>query len=371
MVGYEFPAGALDASSSPDGILTRVAGTLALPATPGPHPVVVIVHGSYPQCIWGAKDPLLAGPLQTVAWPERCGTHEKANAEVSEGTDYVKWDASVAHLTRQLAERGMVAVALDVSAKDTLEFGEANPYLATEKLLDLHRGLLKDFHAGQDHGLGLPASVKGSMDFSRVGYVGHSSGGEYLANALEEGTEGMAAVALLQPVLHTSEGEPFARPVPTLIVSGQCDEQANPQDIAQAAPHVARRNVGAPTVTAVAAGTTHIAMLGGGNHTSGLVNPVKGPQCAADALVPAGQARPAAAIVVADFLQQAFAGSTDFTLGASKDAPMTVASLSPGATATTEARELPQDLRADEVTYLTSTHRALPAFTGKRVELRG
>ena len=45
---YTFPAGMVDGTTYGTKHFSRIEGVIAIPSTPGPHPVAVIVHGSYP-----------------------------------------------------------------------------------------------------------------------------------------------------------------------------------------------------------------------------------------------------------------------------------------------------------------------------------
>lgn len=55
-------------------VYTRVEALVAIPQTPGRHPVAVVIPGSYPSCIDAPRDPLFTPEVLTTPWPEGCGT---------------------------------------------------------------------------------------------------------------------------------------------------------------------------------------------------------------------------------------------------------------------------------------------------------
>lgn len=363
--GYEFPFGALPTKLVKEGLPARVGATVAVPSTPGPHPVVFILHGSYANCIWLEKDKLFTKPLNTLQAPEVCPAKNSSNEQMTGGPTYVRWDAAFGLMAQQIAARGMVAVAIDVAAVDDLSYGEPTPLEDNAKLVEIHRKLLADFNEGRNHGLDLPAAMKGSMDLDKVAMVGHSSRGGFLGEYLQDSKTKLAATVLLQPAFNSPVDQPFPHPAPMLVLAGQCDEQANPETVKQEAAAVAKLNTGAPTILGEMAATTHIAMVGGGNHKLGSVTPVESAACADKSIAPAADSRGAAATTVASFLAQAFDGAKTFTLPTSEKLATTYQAVT-GDPVKTTTEQLPADLPAASITYLEGADMILPKFTGKR-----
>ena len=198
--------------------------------------------------------------------------------------------------------------------------------------------------------------------------MGHSSSGGYIGEQLANGTAPFEAAVLLQPVVDNEGPAAFSKKMPLLVVQGQCDEQAAPTDVASYVPLASKRNQGKAVIHAETLGATHIAQIGGGNHHTGLVSPVKGLACADAKLAKPAPVRAVTAVMVAEFLKQAFAGSTTFTLPTH---PSAVTNYKSGnSAATVRAQPLtavPADLPAAKVNYLSSKQMVLPKFTGKRI----
>lgn len=65
MRAYEFPGGMIDGRAGGGKLYTRVEALVAIPQTPGRHPVAVVVHGSYPSCIDVTQDQLITSAALT------------------------------------------------------------------------------------------------------------------------------------------------------------------------------------------------------------------------------------------------------------------------------------------------------------------
>lgn len=139
----------------------RLDGLIAAPEDGGPHPVVVIIHGSHTGC------PLDdSGEIDT--WP--CAPEQ-------EQRNYLGFD----YLVSELAARGYVALALNANAEYTLGYGEPMPGERLAQLVDQHLSALAAANSGQD--VGFDVDLAGRVDLSQLAFIGHSQGGE-LASTL-------------------------------------------------------------------------------------------------------------------------------------------------------------------------------------------
>lgn len=371
LIAYEFPEGALQTfpgAAVEDLPVSRVGGVLSLPEGDGPFPVAVLIHGSYPNCVDAPNDPVINASAQSISpWPRWCGALERVhNYASSQGPDYVKWDLAFAGFSRALAERGVAALSIDVSLKDSLAFGEQGQSVITRNLYDLHLSLLQDFNAGNLRGLSLPERIEGSLDLSKIALIGHSSGGGFVFDEFvaDQPIPNVKAVVGLQPVLYVEQdATPYARQVPALIIASSCDEQVPFDSVEEAAAMLANRNAQAPVFLAQMEGTTHIAFVGGGNHKIGLVTPVETPECADDRLYQAPSVRSQAAGLAAEFVEQALAGTSEYQFSIGTAVPSSVRALNDSATATTQQvrdSSLPRDVSAASLAIQRSDERVLP-----------
>lgn len=152
----------------------RLNGVIAAPSADGAtHPVVVILHGTHPGC-----------PVDDSGvdrWP--CDPE-------AEQRNYAGFE----YLTRELAARGYVALALNINAEYTFGFGEPVAGERLTQLLDLHLTALAAAAAGEANDFGL--ELAGVADVGRLVFIGHSQGGEFangLTNEMELDTAAGAA----------------------------------------------------------------------------------------------------------------------------------------------------------------------------------
>lgn len=168
----------------------------------------------------------------------------------------------------------------------------------------------------------------------------------------------------LQPVLFVEEDTtPYPRQVPTLIVASGCDEQVPFDSVKKAGAMIAKRNPQAPVFLAQMQGTTHIAVVGGGNHRVGLVTPVETPECADNRLHQPAPVRSQASGLVAEFVQQALIGSREYQFSVGTAVQSSVTALNGFATARTkqiQTSSLPQDISAVSLQIRRSGERVLP-----------
>ncbi len=95
----------------------RLNGIIAAPEEGGPYPVVVILHGNHPGCP--------VDEMSVDRWP--CA------ADV-EQPNY----RGFAYLVRELADKGYVALSININAENTFGFGEPVGGERLGQLVDLH-----------------------------------------------------------------------------------------------------------------------------------------------------------------------------------------------------------------------------------------
>ena len=174
----------------------RLWGTVAAPATPGPHPVVLIAHGAH-----GDNCPVIG---DGDSWP--CWKREQRN------------DLGFRWLVKALAAQGFVAIAPDVNGAYSGGWGEIpnKEQLRFRQIVDATLTELALANAGARTRIGIP--LKGKVDLSRLGVLGHSRGG---MNVLRwaKGWK-VSSVFLLAPFFDKAQTIPN---VPATLLLGTCD----------------------------------------------------------------------------------------------------------------------------------------------------
>jgi dienelactone hydrolase len=195
---------------SPFGPLpVRLWGALGVPASPGPHPLVVVGHGRH-----GTGCP--EGPLDSETWP--CFPRE------------IRHDLGLRHVVRALARRGIAAIAPDVNGAYTGGWGEPNDRRRWPRIVNRTLGALA--RENTEGGGRFPLALRGRLDLRRLGVLGHSLSGQNAVRAARRraGNGAAAKVAagrgpirslfLLTPIfegLSPPPGVPFA------VAIGTCD----------------------------------------------------------------------------------------------------------------------------------------------------
>jgi len=188
----------LDASLRSEG---RAAVYLPGPAATGRLPVVVLLHGRHQWC----TDPVEEPDEDDWSLP---------SYPCAEGTEDVPSYLGYGPLAQNLASHGYAVVSVSANAvnaydnESTLDYGAA----ARGDLVLHHLDALAAADRGEP-GLGdaTTAALRGRLDLTRVGLMGHSRGGEgvveaALMNAARPSPYGVRAVLPLAPV-------DFSRPV--------------------------------------------------------------------------------------------------------------------------------------------------------------
>ena len=189
----------------------RLWGAIGAPGSPGPHPVVLVLHGRH-----GTGCPI--GRFDIPTWP--CFAREQRN------------DLGLRHVVRALARRGLVALAPDLNAAFTDGWGEPDdrnrwPLVVNRTMAELAREVAS--------GVGrFGMTLQGRVDLSRLGMLGHSLSGFHVVRAarrragngsqakIAAGLGPVGALFLLAPVPRS-----LAAPdVPLAVAVGTCDGDA-------------------------------------------------------------------------------------------------------------------------------------------------
>jgi dienelactone hydrolase len=176
----------------------RLWGTIAAPATAGPHPVVIVAHGAHgDHC-----------PGEPGAWP--CFAREQRN------------DLGLRYLVRALAQAGFVAFAPDLNAAYTEGFGayRNQERVRFAQVLDTMLVELGKANRSPSSRFGIP--LRGKIRLGRLGLLGHSRGG---MSAVDWAT-GKRAVASLLAVAPFHDASTRIGDVPATVVVGTCDGAA-------------------------------------------------------------------------------------------------------------------------------------------------
>lgn len=171
----------------------KLWGAIAAPTGPGPYPLVIIGHGAH-----GDNCPLVD---DFGSWP--CWDVEQRN------------DLGFTWLARQLAKRGMVAVAPDVNSAYTGGWGDIREYPRFARVYDQTLAAVERANAGEGD---FPIDLTGRVDLTRIGVLGHSRGGH---NSVKwaRGNSEVDSLFLLAPFF----GKRALPDIPTSVTVGTCD----------------------------------------------------------------------------------------------------------------------------------------------------
>jgi len=192
-----------------------LTGIIAAPTTPGPHPVVMLIHGV-----------------------------------TQIGSVYDKVYAGFDYLVQQLAGEGYVAIAPNMNVEYSSDYGESNNSDWAYSIYQQHLAHL----ASANDGAALPYGVDlaGKVDLSRIHLMGHSRGGQ-VADALIRkdaalGTNRVMSLVLIESTAPVSD-DPHPD-VPTGIILGEYDGDVpeDGQSVFDAIQHEAGRTTPASLV---------------------------------------------------------------------------------------------------------------------------
>ena len=178
-VPYQYPmVNDTELTPSSSNLTTEIRGQIYYPnSTQGPFPILVFLPGKHPDC----RLPLTSGyPALDLGATDNSG-------KCSDGLSRVPSHLGFAYLGRYFASHGYIVVSVDIAlinnkwgipGDQQLNFVRARVVLRTlQKMMDLNRSsqISKQILAGVD--------LSGRFDFSHVGMMGHSRGGEAVRNA--------------------------------------------------------------------------------------------------------------------------------------------------------------------------------------------
>jgi dienelactone hydrolase len=191
----------------------RLRGAIGAPVTPGPHPVVAVLHGRN-------ETGCPVGPLDSDTWP--CFPREN------------RYDLGLRHVVRSLASRGLVAVAPGLGGAFTGGWGEPNDPDRWPKILQRTLGQVAREAAEGGGRFGVP--LRGRVNLRRIGLLGHSLSGHHTVRGarrradnvspadIARGRGPIRALFLLTPVAQGA----VLPDLPTAIVLASCDGDTGP-----------------------------------------------------------------------------------------------------------------------------------------------
>lgn len=221
VTGYRLAPGLLKITHDrKGGNPSQVHGVLGMPRGQGPRPVVVVLHGLHPNCVTVGRTPGVARRVVKTRWPLVCADPKKPKAVPGVGPDYLRNDTGLSYVVQSLTRKGFVAISIDVLSPEMWWGGETDAEKGYTQLVDAHLRLLSDLNKGIDHGLKI-RGVRGRIDTSRVGLVGHSRGGGYVLSPKAAKRAGLFGVVAVEPAVG-ADAAPHK--VPVLNIRGACDE---------------------------------------------------------------------------------------------------------------------------------------------------
>lgn len=181
------------------GIRGEVEGRIYLPRDPGPHPLVVFLHGKTDSCFKvGSEEPTLDWPCPPGTQPilSYAGYDGAGEALAKDGFTVVSISANAitakdddlspdnGYSTRGQLVLDTLTMLEKANAGEPVVFHDA----ATGKDVSLQQALIAG-HQTYPNGTLTAASLVNSIDFGSIGLMGHSRGGEGVAMAanLNEG----------------------------------------------------------------------------------------------------------------------------------------------------------------------------------------
>jgi dienelactone hydrolase len=195
--------------SATGAVSVTLGGRLALPAesAAGGFPVALIVHGRFPICP--------GDEAATMGYP-------------CEGEN--RYDAGWDHLLQALAQRGYLALAINVNGGYAQNLGASTPEDRVPQIITSHLNALQQANAGNED-VAFGVDLTGRVDLSRLALIGHSRGA-YAAvmsawDRVRLGESGDVDALMLVtpsgPRFDSRPDEMMLPDVPTSILLAACD----------------------------------------------------------------------------------------------------------------------------------------------------
>lgn len=170
----------------------QLGGIMAVPEGEGKFPLILVTHGS----------------------------HESENKEN-------RFDTGFEYLVTALAEKGYVAISLDVRNAYIWEYGDGNDNEKIRVMTHEHLQALKAANEGLEKGY--PINLQDKIDFENVGLIGHSRGGKTVFDiANDQRREGVKVRSILAiaPTFDDVQGDDWPD-VDTAILIPEYDGDVN------------------------------------------------------------------------------------------------------------------------------------------------
>jgi dienelactone hydrolase len=292
--GYDLGRVLLHTPGPKGPIPIRLRGAIGAPVMPGPHPLVVVLHGRNET---GCPE----GPLDTATWP--CFAREN------------RYDIGMRHVVRSLAERGIVAVSPSLGGAFTAGWGEPNDADRWPRIVNRTLGRVAREATEGGGRFGVP--LQGRVDLTRIGLLGHSLSGHHSVRAarrradndspadIARGRGPIDALFLLTPVAQGA----VLPDLPTAIVLASCDGDTGPMGRAYLRQARRQEDRTRPAVLARVEGANHnyfnrkLAQLGADDAPTGR------PQCRRPHRLPARAQQRWLDLAAADFFAATLRGA--------------------------------------------------------------
>ncbi|NJP99857.1 alpha/beta hydrolase family protein [Streptomyces zingiberis] len=206
--------GFLDEEREKEAKIELTAVVHAPQSSQGPRPVVMLAHGLWTTC----------GDDASLGWPCPAG--------VPPVRSYAGYD----YLAKDLAEQGFVVVSVGANGINAGELGTPAD-MARAALVNKHLEMLRDANDGKGPLAGQLRALRGKLDLTNVGLMGHSRGGrgavwqaaDIHASDLPRGVRLRAVVPLAPADYHVSDPDSPEHlnyritKIPFAVLAGDCD----------------------------------------------------------------------------------------------------------------------------------------------------
>lgn len=176
-------------STGASDLEARLDGRLYLPSGPTSHatepfPLVVIIPARHVTC-------QLADGTETVPQLGPANPAGICGDDPAAGTSRIHPERGYDYIGRALAARGVAVVAVDVSDLTALDHASADTGDSTGrlKIAFAHLDALRRWDNGGPAPAPIGGLLAGRLDFTRVGFIGHSRGGAAIGNVVRDNAQ--------------------------------------------------------------------------------------------------------------------------------------------------------------------------------------